>query len=368
MRRSGVFTLALLAVPLAFCTSTAAFGVASVPTSPKSAVTASVPPGISHSASLFEAALIDYTTERASAESAIEAETSVVANAQTALDASAGKTLTEDSRAVLAPALDLARLHLGFATAEMTAATADADFTVPVDGLFTDRPNVGESTATLDRLTFSWADKLASLDSGLPAAVQGVTDAVAAWNAEQARLAAIEAARLAAIEAARVAAEQAAAAAAARSVKAQSGWSGSSGSGASSSARTVTPRAAAAAPVAASPAPVRAVAMFNKNVWASGFQAEIDACRGAVNVTARYGVAVIAEHWSCGGSRFPGAGTTITLSGVNSGTYRVGGTVAVLNVATDGTSSIPRGYDLLYQTCINGSSATMAFVALTRVG
>ncbi|RJT92265.1 hypothetical protein D6T64_00550, partial [Cryobacterium melibiosiphilum] len=210
-------------MPLAFCTSTAAFGVASAPTSPVPTVTASVPPAVFHSDSLFEIARTDFTAERQSAVTAIAGATSVVDAAQAALDASAGKTLTEDSRAQLAAALDLARLHLGFATAEMSDATADADFSVPVGALFTDRPNVEESTTTLSRLTFRWADQLATLDPGLPVAVQGVTDAVSAWNAEQARLAAIEAARVAAVEAARVAAEQAAAqaqaAAAARVVR-----------------------------------------------------------------------------------------------------------------------------------------------------
>lgn len=355
-----MLVLALVAVPLVFGTGAAAFGVTLETPNPKTTVTSSVPPAAFHSEWLFDNALADYTVERRNAVTAIEAGTSVVETAQVALDASAGKTLTEDSRVGLGSAIDLARLHLGFATSEMADATAASDFTVPVASPFTDVPNVGESTATLTRLTFAWADKLESLDPGLPAAVQGVTDAVTAWNVEQARLAAIEAARVAAVEADRVAAEQAAArqaAAAARSVQRSSG---------SGVVRAVIPRAAVAAPAAPRPAPV--AALFDKYVWTSGFQTEIDACRGAVNVTGRYGVAVIAEHWSCGGSRFPGAGATITLSGVNSGTYRVGGIVAVLNVATDGTSSIPRGYDLLYQTCINGSSATMSFAALTRIG
>lgn len=51
-----------------------------------------------------------------------------------------------------------------------------------------------------------------------------------------------------------------------------------------------------------------------------------------------------------------------------SGTYRVGGVAAVLNANTQGTGNIPRGYDLLYQTCINGSNKMMSFTVLTRVG
>lgn len=115
-------------------------------------------------------------------------------------------------------------------------------------------------------------------------------------------------------------------------------------------------------------APAPAPALFNKLVWTSGFQSEIDACRGAVDVTAQYGVPTIAEHWSCGGSRFLRAGRQVTLSGVRSGTYLVGGVAAVLNANTQGTASVPRGYDLLCQTCINGSNASMSFTVLTRIG
>ena len=207
-----------------------------------------------------------------------------------------------------------------------------------------------------------------------PAAVQGVTDAVAAWHAEQPGFPTTEAALMPtriperipapepAPEPARVAIDGAAVQAdvvrASRGSRGSGGSSELSGSGGPSAPEAVTPRAGTKASMEV---------LFNKKVWASGFQSEIDACRGAVNVTGRYGVAVIAEHWSCGGSRFPGAGTTVTLSGVNLGTYRVGGIVAVLDVDTDGTASIPRGYDLLYQTCINGSNATMSFTALRRV-
>ncbi|SDK44208.1 hypothetical protein SAMN05216282_10666 [Cryobacterium psychrotolerans] len=106
---------------------------------------------------------------------------------------------------------------------------------------------------------------------------------------------------------------------------------------------------------------------FTTYVWTAGWQAQIDACNGAVDLTGRYGVRVIGEHWGCGGSRFPSSGL-ITLSGVLSGTYRVGGVAAVLNANTQGTGNIPRGYDLLYQTCINGSNKTMSFTVLTRVG
>jgi hypothetical protein len=103
-------------------------------------------------------------------------------------------------------------------------------------------------------------------------------------------------------------------------------------------------------------------------VWAAGWQGEIDACRGAVDVGDRYGTPVIAEHWSCGGSRFPGEGSTIALTGVITGIFRVGSVVVVLNAATDKAAAIPHGFDLLYQTCRDGSSATMSFTELTRIG
>ncbi len=74
------------------------------------------------------------------------------------------------------------------------------------------------------------------------------------------------------------------------------------------------------------------------------------------------------EHWSCGGISFPDdAGTMITLTGVHSGTYRVEGIVAMLSETRNSSADIPRGYDLVYQTCQNGISSTISFTALTRI-
>ncbi len=112
---------------------------------------------------------------------------------------------------------------------------------------------------------------------------------------------------------------------------------------------------------------VSAPVVFARSVWTVGWQKEIDECRGPVDLSARYGVPVIAEHWSCGGAHFPREGSTITLSGELGGTFRVGPVAAELNVATDRVSAIPHGFDLLYQTCRNGSSATMSFTELTRI-
>jgi hypothetical protein len=108
---------------------------------------------------------------------------------------------------------------------------------------------------------------------------------------------------------------------------------------------------------------------YTNNVHAIGWTPELDECIGSVDVTAHYQeVPTIAEHWSCGGKDFPDdAGTMITLTGVHAGTYRVDGIVAMLDASTHSTADVPRGYDLLYQTCQNGQSDTMSFTALTRV-
>lgn len=108
---------------------------------------------------------------------------------------------------------------------------------------------------------------------------------------------------------------------------------------------------------------------YTNNVHAVGWTPELDACTGSVDVTAHYlGVPTIAEHWSCGGKDFPDdAGTLITLTGVHAGTFRVEGIVAMLNADVHSAADLPRGFDLLYQTCQDGYSATMSFTALTRI-
>ena len=108
---------------------------------------------------------------------------------------------------------------------------------------------------------------------------------------------------------------------------------------------------------------------YSNNVHATGWTPELDECIGSVDVTAHYqDVPTIAEHWSCGGKDFPDdAGTVITLTGVHAGTYRVDGIVAMLNADRNSTADIPRGFDLLYQTCQNGQSSTMSFTALTKI-
>ncbi len=114
------------------------------------------------------------------------------------------------------------------------------------------------------------------------------------------------------------------------------------------------------------PAAVRAG--YVQRVWTSGFQAEIDKCRGAVDVTKVYRVRVIAEHSGCGGSRFPTRpGALVTLTGLDAGRYRVIGVVARLNGLVDHAEDLPGGYDLLFQTCVSGVT-DMTFTALARIG
>lgn len=126
--------------------------------------------------------------------------------------------------------------------------------------------------------------------------------------------------------------------------------------------------AAVAVAQAAAQAAARAAQGFVQRVWTSGFQNEINQCRGAVDVTAVYKLRVIAEHSNCGGGRFPTApGAIVTITGLDSGRYRVIGVVARLNGEVNHAEDIPRGYDLLFQTCVGGFT-DMRFTALERIG
>jgi hypothetical protein len=103
-------------------------------------------------------------------------------------------------------------------------------------------------------------------------------------------------------------------------------------------------------------------------VWTSGFQAQVNACRGGVDLTAAYHTRTVGEHWSCGGASFPeAAGTIVTFTGLDAGNYRVIGVVATLNAYVAHTSNIPHGYDMLFQTCRGGNSHYTIFIALARM-
>ncbi|MFE6967154.1 hypothetical protein ACFVAJ_18720 [Agromyces sp. NPDC057679] len=108
---------------------------------------------------------------------------------------------------------------------------------------------------------------------------------------------------------------------------------------------------------------------YVEHVRTAGWQDAIDACSDSVDITEWYGTATVAEHWSCGGASFPReTGTLVHFTGQFEGFYRVVGIPAYLNVHTDSISDVPRGYDLLFQTCIDGDSSNMAMVALEREG
>jgi hypothetical protein len=127
--------------------------------------------------------------------------------------------------------------------------------------------------------------------------------------------------------------------------------------------------AATAARAAAARAAAAAAATATLNVWTAGFQAQINACRGGVDVTAHYGTATVAQHWGCGGSSFPtAAGAVVRFTGLDAGTYRVIGVVAVLNAYVAKTNQLPRGYDMLFQTCRNNDSHTTEFIGLQKIG
>lgn len=105
-------------------------------------------------------------------------------------------------------------------------------------------------------------------------------------------------------------------------------------------------------------------------VRTTGFQSQINACNGSVDITANYwGKPTVAEHWSCTGRDFPTTpGSIVEFTGVVSGKYEVVGIAARLNVNSDGIADVPTGFDLLYQTCWNGDSSDMTFTGLKAVG
>jgi hypothetical protein len=127
--------------------------------------------------------------------------------------------------------------------------------------------------------------------------------------------------------------------------------------------------AAAAAAAQAKAAAALAARSHTVNVWTTGFQDQVNACRGGVDMTARYGMRIVGEHWSCGGSSFPTyAGAIVRFTGLDAGTYRVIGLVATLDAYTAHTSQVPHNYAMLYQTCRGGDSHYTEFIALQPIG
>ncbi|MCU1407068.1 MAG: hypothetical protein JWQ43_3371 [Glaciihabitans sp.] len=269
-----------------------------------------------------------------------------MAKAQQVLDDSTGRVLAERSRSALELVVDNLKAASASTRLQIAATLSTAALSPAAHATAT---QIRDTTAALET-SVDDLNLIVTLQRELVISEDAVAADVALWDDQQRREAEASAqAEAAAAEESRQAAEVAAAVTAPPAK--------STGSGASSALVAPT------APIAATP-PVHM-----ENVWATGFQTEIDACRGSVDLSSAYGVAVIGEHWTCGGSAFPRAeGSIVQLTGVRSGTYRTGPVVAVLNKATDGAEDLPRGYDLMYQTCIDDSNAQMSFTALTRIG
>jgi hypothetical protein len=253
----------------------------------------------------LDAAAAAFRAEQAAAVQTVTDGESALDAALATLAASEGKVLTEQPRTDLAAAIDSARNRLGPAAQELTAAETTADTTATSTAFF--GPSLFEPGAGAR----ANARALSAVDFQAAAGVTGIAAELAP--------------PVAAV------------------TQAMADWQAEQD-------RILAAR-------------------YSNTVHAIGWTPELDQCIGSVDVTAHYEqVPTIAEHWSCGGKDFPDdAGTVITLEGVHAGTYRVDGIVAMLNAARHSTADVPRGYDLLYQTCQNGQSNTMSFTALTKL-
>jgi hypothetical protein len=285
-----------------------------------------------------------------------------VESARTTLESPNATWLTGEERGNFEMTLSAADAVLREARLQVAEATRQASAPVPPEATV---DQISAATATLVGWEFVPTTKIDALHQSLTDAVATVTVAIEQRQAEQNRIAAERAAR-------ELAAQQAAAEALARgeaeAAAAQRQAQQQTQAGAAGGTAPAPQPAASTTPPASAPA-AQAPAGHTEHVWATGFQHELDACKGSVDMTPSFGVAVIGEHWSCGGRAFPTAeGTTVTLTGVLTGTYRVGPVVAVLNQRTNTTSDVPRGHDLLYQTCQGGDNSRMSFTALQRIG
>lgn len=271
----------------------------------------------------FSQAVTKTHASKAEAQKASDAAQPVITEAQEALNASAGHTLDESARETLSRALDISLELRNRALLEIETARDALRAAAPAAATPSSDPE--PTLAAITELHFTSAPQLRAATQRLTAATDAVTAAVAAWQAEQDR----------------IAAEAAAQAAAA---------------------------AAAARPAATNRAGDGTYQLYVAST-SGAFQAALDACNGAVDISDMYFVNTAAAHWSCGGSSFPrNAGATVRLSGAFNGLYQVVGVVAVLDAASGSAGQVPRDYDVLFQTCLNNNSHTMAFVGLTRIG
>ena len=304
------------------------------------------------------AAAKDYSVALSAFDSADLIATNTLANATAKITAakqtlagSSGKVLSEETRTALTSEIHRSLMKVASARAQLSQSeiraaikTSDVSYFSPGGGLRAD-------TRTLTALNLGTVSELTSSLNTLLPTQQAVEAATGAWKTEQDRLSAIAAAEAASKVAADAAAAQAAADAAARAPSAANTARFSNSTGDSTGQ-------------------AQPEALFNDYVWGIGWQAEIDACLGSVDVTNQYRTPTLVEHWACGGSRFPTqAGTLITLSGMYSGTWRVEGIVARLSFYTPHfVKFVPHDYELLYQTCENDNLNTEILIGLTRVG
>jgi len=280
--------------------------------------------------------------------------------ARLSFESADARLLTDEERLAFEETLSAAETQLRDSRYAVATATREASIPAPASAT---AEQIRAATATLANWDLVTPDEIEVLHQSLADSVGSVTTAVEHWTAEQNRLAAERAAN-------ELVAQQAAAQQAAEAAEKVAAQSAAEDARQLAEVQAESVAATAPAPQASvtPPAP-QASAGHTEYVWTTGFQPELDACKGSVDMTASFGKAVIGEHWSCGGSSFPTTeGSIVTVTGALSGTFRVGPVVAVLNQRTNTTTDVPGGYDLLYQTCIGGDNSRMSFTALERVG
>ena len=304
--------------------------------------------GMLTASTAYSAALSTFETDQSAAAAGLEAARESLRIAQAGLDNSDGKVLDQVARDALASALADANLNVDSATKAFNSESAKLD--AISSGPRTTTAQFEKATRAMSKHHFT------SVTVNVSVQHQAVTDAVLAWQDQARQVAAAqqEQARQATAVQEAAAAQQSPQRAAAQAL-----------------AQAAPPVALLAQPARLPKAPVApAVPQTSWNVWAEGAQAEVDACKGPVDVTAAYqGIPVIAEHWGCGGNNFPRTeGAIVTLTGIHAGSWRIGAVAATLNKQTQTTRDLPWGNDLMYQTCFDGSDTTMTFTVLTRVG
>lgn len=298
----------------------------------------------------YDSATTLFHTEQAATETELREAREVVRSAHNTLDTSSGKVLDQVARDTLADALLEATSQVDAATTKLSIETAW--FTAFTAGPRTTSEQFDTATRAIKKRHFD------TIVIDVTADQQAVTAAVLLWQAETQRTEA--------------AADQEAAAK--RATADQNTAQQAPTARATTPDALPQPRPAPIPGLSSQPArpstppPTPAAPQTSWDVWTTGGQTEVDACKGPVDMTTTYGVPVIGEHWFCGGSDFPTTeGTIITLTGTQAGKWRIGRVAATLNKQTQNTGDIPRGNELMYQTCRNGSNTTMTFTLLTRI-